>query len=427
MAEPIPIRGDVPGDEGGSPAASGRRPGRASSGPYLYATLRDAIVRAELPPGERLSENELAERLGVSRTPVREALIRLRDERLVQIVPSSAPSSRRSARRPSPTRSSSASRSSAPPCALAAERADAATSTAQLEENSCAPRNEVSDARRHDASRCSTTSSTRRSASSPATRSPGRSPSASRATSTGVRRLSLPQPRLPDEMVEAHGRCSTRSNVTTPTPPRRAAPPPAAGPARRCPRSANSTPTISRSPRWQPSMAIAHRRPCRATLRADAPDPRASRPRPSASTRRRGSAATATSPPARRRRRSARRTRCDADDLLVTGYRCHGFALARGVPAGGGDGGAVRPRRRLRPRPRRLDAPARRLPRLLRRLGDRRRSAADRDRAGALAGAPGAPAGRALRARRRRDQHGRLARVAQPGRGLAACRSCSSS
>jgi DNA-binding GntR family transcriptional regulator len=53
----------------------------------VYATLRDAIIRAELPPGRKLSENELANWLGVSRTPIREALVRLRDERLVAIVP----------------------------------------------------------------------------------------------------------------------------------------------------------------------------------------------------------------------------------------------------------------------------------------------------------------------------------------------------
>jgi DNA-binding GntR family transcriptional regulator len=53
----------------------------------VYATLRDAIIRAELEPGRRLSENELAAWLGVSRTPIREALVRLRDERLVAIVP----------------------------------------------------------------------------------------------------------------------------------------------------------------------------------------------------------------------------------------------------------------------------------------------------------------------------------------------------
>jgi GntR family transcriptional regulator, rspAB operon transcriptional repressor len=53
----------------------------------VYAALRQAIVRGELEPGQQLSENALATELGVSRTPVREALGRLRDERLVEIVP----------------------------------------------------------------------------------------------------------------------------------------------------------------------------------------------------------------------------------------------------------------------------------------------------------------------------------------------------
>jgi len=52
-----------------------------------YAALRAAIISGELQPGRQLSENELAARLGVSRTPIREALVRLRDERLVEIVP----------------------------------------------------------------------------------------------------------------------------------------------------------------------------------------------------------------------------------------------------------------------------------------------------------------------------------------------------
>jgi DNA-binding GntR family transcriptional regulator len=63
---------------------------RTSGGPasrQAYRALRDAIIAAELEPGQRLSENELAERLAVSRTPIREALIRLRDDRFVQIVP----------------------------------------------------------------------------------------------------------------------------------------------------------------------------------------------------------------------------------------------------------------------------------------------------------------------------------------------------
>jgi GntR family transcriptional regulator, rspAB operon transcriptional repressor len=53
----------------------------------VYVALREAIMSAELEPGRRLSENELADLLGVSRTPVREALARLRDEGLVAIVP----------------------------------------------------------------------------------------------------------------------------------------------------------------------------------------------------------------------------------------------------------------------------------------------------------------------------------------------------
>jgi DNA-binding GntR family transcriptional regulator len=53
----------------------------------VYLTLREAITTAQLVPGRRLSENELAGRLGVSRTPIREALALLREERLVAIVP----------------------------------------------------------------------------------------------------------------------------------------------------------------------------------------------------------------------------------------------------------------------------------------------------------------------------------------------------
>jgi DNA-binding GntR family transcriptional regulator len=63
---------------------------RARNGParaQVYASLRDAIVSAALEPGRQLSENELAALLGVSRTPIREALQRLREERLVAIVP----------------------------------------------------------------------------------------------------------------------------------------------------------------------------------------------------------------------------------------------------------------------------------------------------------------------------------------------------
>jgi DNA-binding GntR family transcriptional regulator len=60
---------------------------RGKTRPQVYGALRDAIVSVQFEPGRQLSENELAEWLGVSRTPVREALVRLSDERLVEIVP----------------------------------------------------------------------------------------------------------------------------------------------------------------------------------------------------------------------------------------------------------------------------------------------------------------------------------------------------
>lgn len=53
----------------------------------VYATLRRKVLTLELPPGAALSENELATALGVSRTPVRESLILLAEEGLVQIFP----------------------------------------------------------------------------------------------------------------------------------------------------------------------------------------------------------------------------------------------------------------------------------------------------------------------------------------------------
>ena len=53
----------------------------------VYGVLRDAIVTASIEPGRQISENELAARLGVSRTPIREALQRLSEDRLVAIVP----------------------------------------------------------------------------------------------------------------------------------------------------------------------------------------------------------------------------------------------------------------------------------------------------------------------------------------------------
>ncbi|WP_229068655.1 GntR family transcriptional regulator [Actinoplanes sp. DH11] len=52
-----------------------------------YRSIRDAIVDGTLQPGERLNDGELAQWLGVSRTPVREALTRLEETGLVQTKP----------------------------------------------------------------------------------------------------------------------------------------------------------------------------------------------------------------------------------------------------------------------------------------------------------------------------------------------------
>ena len=52
-----------------------------------YETLRDMIVSFDLPPGERLVEKDLAARLGVSKTPVREALALLEADGLVETTP----------------------------------------------------------------------------------------------------------------------------------------------------------------------------------------------------------------------------------------------------------------------------------------------------------------------------------------------------
>lgn len=53
----------------------------------VFKTLRQAILRGELKPGERLMEIQLADKIGVSRTPVREAIRMLELEGLVTMVP----------------------------------------------------------------------------------------------------------------------------------------------------------------------------------------------------------------------------------------------------------------------------------------------------------------------------------------------------
>ncbi|MDW4574406.1 GntR family transcriptional regulator [Microbacterium sp. M3] len=62
-------------------------PRGAVLGDEVYARLGEAILDGRLAPGERLRDQELAEWLGVSRTPVREALQRLERAGLVEVSP----------------------------------------------------------------------------------------------------------------------------------------------------------------------------------------------------------------------------------------------------------------------------------------------------------------------------------------------------
>ncbi len=62
-------------------------PGRRGAAGAAYTWLRREILAGRLTPGQSLSENEIASRLGVSRTPVREAYIRLESEGLVNVRP----------------------------------------------------------------------------------------------------------------------------------------------------------------------------------------------------------------------------------------------------------------------------------------------------------------------------------------------------
>lgn len=53
----------------------------------VYEMLKKSILDGEYSPGDRLNESELAESMGVSRSPIREAIQRLAKEGLVEIIP----------------------------------------------------------------------------------------------------------------------------------------------------------------------------------------------------------------------------------------------------------------------------------------------------------------------------------------------------
>ncbi|NOG72151.1 GntR family transcriptional regulator [Roseicella sp. DB1501] len=80
---------DLASADAGFPAIAPLAP-RRSAAEIAYERLRAAVITLALPPGTVLSRTALAARLGVSQTPVREALLRLQEEGLIDVVPHSA-------------------------------------------------------------------------------------------------------------------------------------------------------------------------------------------------------------------------------------------------------------------------------------------------------------------------------------------------
>jgi len=64
-----------------------QKPQPLSTRDAVYAWLKEAIIKLDLPPGAILSENDMSAKLQVSRTPVRESFVRLAQEGLVQVLP----------------------------------------------------------------------------------------------------------------------------------------------------------------------------------------------------------------------------------------------------------------------------------------------------------------------------------------------------
>lgn len=62
-------------------------PRRVTFAELAYGQIREAILTTKILPGTAVSENELAAATGVSRTPIREAVRRLGEERLVEVDP----------------------------------------------------------------------------------------------------------------------------------------------------------------------------------------------------------------------------------------------------------------------------------------------------------------------------------------------------
>ena len=77
----------LPPDEDNKAATPAEETQRRPMGELAYAELKREVIEGDLLPASQWLEEELAVRLGMSRTPVREALVRLEQEGFVQITP----------------------------------------------------------------------------------------------------------------------------------------------------------------------------------------------------------------------------------------------------------------------------------------------------------------------------------------------------
>lgn len=82
----MPDSADTPPELNWRPSA--RKPG-VSAVSYVYEDIRNRIINLKFEPGAPIAKNILAERFNVSPTPIREALLRLAEEDLVNIIPQS--------------------------------------------------------------------------------------------------------------------------------------------------------------------------------------------------------------------------------------------------------------------------------------------------------------------------------------------------
>lgn len=91
MSKPLKEKGRKKRAPNAAPTGRGRFLERSTItlADMLYQELHTAILYMELLPGTPISEAAIAEERGVSRTPVREAVLRLAEEQLVEVVPKS--------------------------------------------------------------------------------------------------------------------------------------------------------------------------------------------------------------------------------------------------------------------------------------------------------------------------------------------------